>query len=220
MLFYIGILLIVGSILVGFVAEGGNIAILFQPYASLIILGSGIGIFIVSNPRTLQRSIWLNIKRMRVGVPYRKDDYVNTLTFMFFFFRHAQTSGSLMLEKDIENPSQSAIFQEFPDFLRKREALVFFCDYMRMITMGFNKSFELDNLMQDQINIRRNYTHEMSTALFKLADALPALGIIAAVCYFTFIYYATYSEGVRSGELIRFSSRGMLFKTYEGELRQ
>jgi chemotaxis protein MotA len=181
MLFYFGIFAMIGSILLGFIAEGGNVIVLFQPYAALIIIGTGVGIFIVSNPRTLQRSIWINIKRLRNGTPYHREDYVGLLTFMFFFFRHAQTSGNLVLEKDIENPTQSPIFREFPDFLRKREALVFFCDYMRMLSMGFNRSYELETLMQDQINIRRNYTYEMSTALFKLADALPALGIIAAV---------------------------------------
>ncbi len=170
-----------GSVLIGFIGEGGNLLVLLQPYAAIIILGSGVGVFIVSNPRNLQKSIIFNIKRLRNGTPYRKDDYISALTFMFFFFRHAQTTGTLMIEKEIENPMQSQIFLEFPEFLKKREALIFFCDYMRMLTMGFNKSYELENLMQDQINIRRNYTHEMSNALFKLADTLPALGIIAAV---------------------------------------
>ncbi len=181
MLFYIGSIVIISSILVGFLAEGGNILILYQPYAALIILGSALGILILSNPQSLIKSMWHLILRLKRGSPYKKDEYLRLLIFMFFFFRYARSKGALGIENDIEHPYKSLIFNEFPEILRNREALVFFCDYMRMIVLGFDKSYELEGLMADQINIRRNYNTEISTALFKLADALPALGIIAAV---------------------------------------
>lgn len=181
MLFYIGSIIIVGSIFLGFIAEGGNILILYQPYAALIILGSAFGILILSNPQSLLQSMWHLMKRLRKGSPYKKDEYLRLLTFMFFFFRYARSKGALAIENDIEHPYKSPIFNEFPDMLKNREALVFFCDYMRMIVLGFDKSYELSNLMEDQINIRKNHNAEISVALSKLADALPALGIIAAV---------------------------------------
>ncbi|MDF3047073.1 MAG: flagellar motor protein MotA [Candidatus Midichloriaceae bacterium] len=181
MLFYIGSLIIVGSIVLGFIAEGGNILVLYQPYAAVIILGSAFGILIISNPQSILKSMWLLIKRLRLGTPYKKFDYLNLLIFMFFFFKYAKTKGIIAIEYDIENPNKSLIFNEFPEILKNKEAVTFFCDYMRLLVIGFDKSYELENLMQDQIAIRRNHNAEISSALFKIADALPALGIIAAV---------------------------------------
>lgn len=121
------------------------------------------------------------MKRLKKGTPYSRSEYLNLLTFMFYFFKYAKSKGSLSLENDIENPYQSEIFLEFPMILDNREVLIFFCDYMRMVVLGFDKSYELQNLIEEQINIRKSYTDEITQALFKLADALPALGIVAAV---------------------------------------
>ena len=181
MLFYIGVFFVIGSIFTGFLCEGGNILVLFQPYAALIILGSAFGILILSNPKSLLKSMLNMILRLKKGSPYKKEEYLILLTFMFFFYRYARARGALGIEEDIENPHKSLIFAEFPTILENKEALVFFCDYMRMVVLGFDKTYELENLISDQINIRKNYTHEITQALFKLADALPALGIIAAV---------------------------------------
>lgn len=179
--FYIGLFAVAASIILAFLAEGGKLSILFQPYATLMIVGSGIGIYILANPKSILKSTWVTIKRVRGGAPYKKEDYLMLLSFMFFFFRHAHAHGALQVERDVENPHNSAIFKEFPEMLKKREALVLFCDYMRMYSMGFSRTYELENLIEEQINIRRHYSYEISNALFKLADALPALGIIAAI---------------------------------------
>ena len=181
MLFYIGSFIIIFSIIFGFLAEGGNIIVLFQPYAALIILGSAVGILLLSNPKSLLKSIFQTIRRLNKGLPYNKDEYLALLTFMFHFFKYARNRNPIEVENDIEQPYNSVIFKEFPILLSNREALIFFCDYMRMITLGYNNAYELNNLIEEQIQIRKNYTHEMAGALYKLGDALPALGIIAAV---------------------------------------
>ncbi|MCE2992860.1 MAG: flagellar motor stator protein MotA [Alphaproteobacteria bacterium] len=181
MLFHVGIFLIIFSIIVGFIAEGGNIMVLFQPYAALIILGTALGVFITSNPFSLLKSIWHYVKKIRADNPYKKSDYVQLLTFMFYFFRYVKLKGLLEIENDIEHPSKSNIFNEFPTILSNREGLVFFCDYMRMLVLGYTNYYDLENIMEEQINVKRHNSHEVTGALYKLADALPALGIIAAV---------------------------------------
>lgn len=181
MLFHVGIFLIVFSIIVGFIAEGGNIMVLFQPYAALIILGTALGVFMASNPFSLVQSIFKYVKKIRSDNPYKKADYVQLLTFMFYFFKYAKLKGLLEVENDIEHPSKSSIFNEFPSILSNREGLVFFCDYMRMLVFGYSNCFDLENIMEEQINVKRHHAHEVTGALYKLADALPALGIIAAV---------------------------------------
>ena len=178
---YLGILFVLGSILAGFIFEGGNLLVLFQPFTALIVTGSAFGILVLSNPKSLLKSMWLAIKKLKKEGPYTSEEYVLLLTFMFYFFKQVKLKGVMSLENDIENPYESDIFQDFPIILKNEEVLTFFCDYMRMFVLGFDKSFELENLMQEQINIRRNYMHEITQALFKLADALPALGIVAAV---------------------------------------
>lgn len=180
-MFHVGIILVVISILAGFVLEGGNVYILFQPYATLIIVGTALGIFITSNPKTLLRSLWKNVFKIHHGSPYRREDYLEMLTFMYYFFKYVKSKGFISVEKDIETPSKSPIFREFPKFLMQREAVIFFCDYMRLGVLGYEKSAEMEQLIEDQLQVKKNYIRELSLALFRLADALPAVGIMAAV---------------------------------------
>ncbi len=180
-MFYIGMAIVLFSILAGFAAEGGNLYVLFQPYAALIILGSAIGVLILSNPKSLLKSMWQAILTLSKGSPYTKQDYLQLLCFIFYFFRYTKNKSMLEIETDIENPYKSPIFNEFPGLLNNREALVFFCDYMRMTILGFDKTYEIANLIEEQISIRKNHMYEISQAFYKIGDALPALGIIAAV---------------------------------------
>lgn len=180
-MFHVGIILVLISILTGFILEGGNIFILFQPYATFIIVGTALGIFITSNPHTLLKSLWMNIFKIHHGSPYRREDYLEMLTFMYYFFKYVKNKGFLAIERDIETPSKSPIFREFPKFLMQREAVIFFCDYMRMGVLGYDKSHEMEQLIEDHLQVKKNYIRELSLALFRLADALPAVGIMAAV---------------------------------------
>ncbi len=181
MLFHIGMLIVLLSIVGGFLAEGGNIFIFLQPFAALIIIGSALGIFIISNPKSLLKSIWRNLPKVFMGSPYSRSDYIEVLVFMFSVFRFARTNSIVALEEHIENPYKSSLFKQYPRILAHREAVVFFCDYMRMLVLGYDNTYELENMMQEQINVRRGYSFEISDALYKIADTLPALGIVAAV---------------------------------------
>lgn len=180
-MFQIGLAVVLLSILVGFIAEGGNIFVLFQPYAALIVVGSALGIFIISNPKTLLTAVWRSIKKVKKGSAYSKRDYINLLIFLFFFFKFARTKKNIDIETHIEKPFKSQIFKAYPEFLYNREALVFLCDYMRMLTLGYDNTYELDNMMFEHINVKKSHGYEISHSLFRLGDTLPALGIVAAV---------------------------------------
>ncbi len=181
MLFHVGMLIVILSIVGGFLAEGGNINIFVQPFAALIIVGAALGIFIISNPQSLLKSIWRNLPKIFKGSPYSRGDYTEALVFMFNVFRFARTNSVLALEEHIEQPYKSSLFKQYPKILAHREAVIFFCDYMRMLVLGYDNTYELENMMQEQINVRREYSYEISNALYKIADTLPALGIVAAV---------------------------------------
>jgi len=181
MLFYLGMLIVVLSVAVGYIAEGGNLFVLIQPYSALIIVGSAFGIFIISNPKSLLISIWKNLPKIFRASPYSKFDYIEALAFQFDVFKFARGNSLLALEEHIENPYKSSVFKNHPRILARREALVFFCDYMRMMVLGYDNTYELENMMEDQINIRREYTNEIASALYRIGDTLPALGILAAV---------------------------------------
>ncbi len=181
MLFYIGMVVVLVSVIGGYLAEGGNIFVLFQPFAALIILGSALGIFIISNPHSLLKSIWKNMPKIFRNSPYSRGDYIELLVFMFSIFRFARSNSILALEEHIENPYKSSLFKQYPRILAHREAVIFFCDYMRMLVLGYDNTYELENMMQEQINTRKDYSLEISNALYRIADTMPALGILAAV---------------------------------------
>jgi chemotaxis protein MotA len=181
MLFQVGVLVVLLSVILGYLAEGGNIFVLFQPFTALIIVGSAMGIFLISNPKSLLKSIWYNLPKVIKGSPYTKFEYIQCLVFLFEVFRYARSHSILALEEHIENPYKSSLFRKHPSILSKREAVVFFCDYMRMLVLGYDNTFELENMMEEQINVRKEYINEISGALYRIGDTLPALGILAAV---------------------------------------
>jgi chemotaxis protein MotA len=181
MLFYLGLVIVTLSVLVGFLLEGGNIYVLYQPFSMLIILGSAIGIFITSNSKDILNSVLTGFAKITNETSYKRDDYVSLLLFLVTFFRYSKTKSLNEIEREIEIPYKSSIFQEFPKFLAREEAVSFFCDYIRILTLGFDKSYELEQLIDDRINVKRHHMREVTTALYRLADALPALGIMAAV---------------------------------------
>ena len=181
MLFRIGLFIVLASIIIGYLGAGGNISVILQPFEWLVILGSGIGSFIISNPRSIQVAVRKSMSKLVKGTPYRKKDYIYLLTFLFIFFRKANISSLAELEQHIESPSDSSIFQEFPTILRNKEFVTFFCDFFRIIILGFDNIHELDNMMEYNLSEKEGHLKQVATALQKLGESLPGLGIVAAV---------------------------------------
>jgi chemotaxis protein MotA len=177
----IGTVLVIVCVLGGYAAMGGHLEVLWQPWEAVIILGAAAGAFIIGNTgAVLKQSLGVFGTLFR-GPRYNKAAYVELLGLQFSLFKLVQSKGLLALEPHIENPEESAIFQRFPTFLHNHHAVVFMCDYLRMVTLGTNNVHELDALMDEELETHHQETERLVSAVQALADATPALGIVAAV---------------------------------------
>lgn len=181
MKFYIGIAVILGCVFIGYMGNGGHVGVLWQPFEFLIILGAAGGGYMIANPSGVVSRTMPNIQKIISGPLYHKKDYMQLLNLLFSVFRLAKSKGMLALEPHIENPQESALFQKFPSFLNNHTALNFLCDYIRLLTMGSDDVNHLDELMTAELEVIFHENHSDITAFEKIADGLPALGIVAAV---------------------------------------
>jgi chemotaxis protein MotA len=180
MLFMIGLLVVVGSVLGGYLPHG-DIRVLWQPLEVLIILGAAIGAFIIANPASVQRGVVRNLKVLLKGAPYPKAAYLELLTLLYAVFKLAKTKGTLALEAHIEHPYESELFQRFPTFLANHHAVEFLCDYLRLITLGAENPHEIEELMAADLETHHAEREQIAAALATMSDGLPAFGIVAAV---------------------------------------
>jgi chemotaxis protein MotA len=181
MFFKLGILISFISVISGYLANGGNIKIIMHPTEFVIILGASLGIFMVSNPISLQKKIFTESYKLLKGNPYKRELYVELLVFLFGFFRFARNKNVVEVEHHIDNPDRSTLFKDFKCMTEHREAMKYLCDYMRAVGLGVNNTFELEFAMERHIGEKRAQSHEVASSILTLGDALPALGIIAAV---------------------------------------
>lgn len=180
MLIFLGAFVVLGGVLTGFVLEGGQLLALNQPMEFLIIGGAALGSLIISTPVSVIKGILTQLKAIMSG-GYKKQDYLDLLVMMFEIFNVARKDGLVGLENHIEHPEESVIFQRYPKFLKNHHALSFFADTMRVIISGAVQPFDLEDLMDNDIETLHEEEARPSNALATVADALPGLGIVAAV---------------------------------------
>lgn len=181
MFLIIGSLIVTGCVIGGYVAMGGKMAVLWQPFELVIIGGSGVGAYIIANPKSiLGRSLGAFMSVM-TGAKYKKADYVELLSLLYQVFRLAKTKGMLALESHVENPHESDLFANYPSFMSNHHAQEFLCDYLRLMTLGTDNPHELEALMDQELETHHTEDHRLSHALQNLAEAFPGLGIVAAV---------------------------------------
>ena len=181
MLVFIGIVTVFAAVLGGFILEHGNPWVLMQPAELLIVGGSAGGILLVANPAGVIRKMAGGARSVFQRSPYSPDFYLRNLRMLFEVFSYGQRAGVVALERDVEAPVNSPIFSQYPDFLNDGPIRDFVCDSLRMIVIGVTTPAELDQLMDFDIDVQRRGQHEPVSALLTLADALPGLGIVAAV---------------------------------------
>jgi chemotaxis protein MotA len=182
MLPLIGIILVFAAVFGGFLVERGNPYVLLQPAELLIIGGAAVGIILVSNPPAVIRKMLRGIVHAFAGPKRGRDSFLRHLRMLYEIFVYCQRAGGVVqLEDDVENPEQSRIFRNHPEFLRDRGTLDFICDSLRMLVIGVTTPRELDQLMELDIEVQRRGRHEPVNALASVAEALPGLGIVAAV---------------------------------------
>jgi len=170
-----------GCVLGGFMAMGGHINVLMQPWEFVIIGGAAFGTFLVANPMsTVKDTGKACIEAFKQAVP-KERDYLETLGVLHSLMRELRTKSRSEVEAHIDSPDESAIFQAFPTVLKKQDLTHFICDYCRLIIIGNARPHEIEALMDEEIHTIRSDKLKPYHALSAMADGLPALGIVAAV---------------------------------------
>jgi chemotaxis protein MotA len=177
----VGLSVVIGSIIGGYLMVGGHLAVLFQPAELVIIGGSGVGAFIIANNKETITGAIAALGGLLKGPKYRAHHYLELLTLQYQLFRFAKSKGMLALESHIENPHDSDIFQEFPHFLSDHHSLEFFCDYLRLMTLGTDNPLEVESIIDQEIDAHDHHNLEIAHAVNTMAEAFPGLGIVAAV---------------------------------------
>jgi len=177
----IGIVLVIAAIVGGYLMEHGNLMVLIQPAELLIIGGAAIGTVLIANPLHILKAIAGGVAGAFGGSKFGKEKYLETLKMMYELFTRARKEGLMALEADSDDPEKSPVFSKYPKFLKDHHALAFVCDTIRMASGGGVEPFDVDQMMELDMDVHHHDTSQPIAALSTMADALPGLGIVAAV---------------------------------------
>jgi chemotaxis protein MotA len=177
----IGLVVVFGSIIGGFLMEKGHLLVLMQPAELIIIGGAALGTIFIANPLPIIIRMGKGILNALAGSRYDKKFYMETLTMLGAIFQIARKQGLAKLEADVDDPEKSALFTQYPKFLKDHHALDFVCDTLRVAVTGGVGAYEIDQVMEIDIEAHHAEAHPPVAALQTVADALPGLGIVAAV---------------------------------------
>ncbi len=181
MLVIIGYVMICACVFGGFVIEGGHLAALMQPVELLMIGGAAAGSFFVSNTGKTVKSTLKTLPTVFKGSKFTKAMYLELLCLLFDLLSKVRKEGLMSVESDVEHPDASPIFSKYPTILADHHAMEFLVDYLRLMVGGNLNAFEIENLMDVEIETHHHEGAIPAGAIAKLGDALPAFGIVAAV---------------------------------------
>ncbi len=176
----IGIVVVLASVFAGYLLHGGHLGVLFQPSEFLIIGGAAIGSMIVATPGAVIKAMLGQLAALGKGGG-GKQEYLELLTMLYNLFRQAQQSGVMALETHAENPKASPILSAYPKFLARHGAPEFLCDSLKVMIMGGVSPHDFEALMEQDVESHHHDVLRPSQAMARTADALPGLGIVAAV---------------------------------------
>jgi chemotaxis protein MotA len=176
----IGIVIVIGAILGGYLMEHGPVKVLLQPAELLIIGGAAMGTVLIANPLYILKSIAAGIGGVFSGSKFTKQRYIESLQMMYQLFNKARKEGLVGIESDVEEPSKSPIFSKQTKFLKNHHVREFVCDTLRMAVTGA-EPFDLDQLLDLDMEVHHHTAGQPISALSTMADSLPGLGIVAAV---------------------------------------
>src|ERR1700683_5446956 len=176
----IGIVVVFGAVLAGYLMEHGNLKVLVQPAELVVIGGAAIGTVLIATPLHIIKALVGGITGVFKGSPFNKQRYINTLKMMYDLLNKARKDGLMTLEADVEEPSKSPVFSTRPEFVKNHHLCDFVCDSLRMAITGID-AFELDQLLDLDMEVHHHGAALPVAALSTMADALPGLGIVAAV---------------------------------------
>ena len=176
----IGIVVVFGCVVAGYLMEHGNLRVLIQPAELVIIGGAALGTVLIANPLHILKKIIGGITGVFGGSHFTKQRYIDTLKMMYELLNKARKDGLMSLEADVEEPDKSQVFSKSPPFLKNHHVRDFVCDTLRMAITGVD-AFELDQVLDLDMEVHHHDATQPTTALSTMADSLPGLGIVAAV---------------------------------------
>ncbi|MBI3260363.1 MAG: flagellar motor stator protein MotA [Ignavibacteriae bacterium] len=177
----IGIVLVFGSIVLGYTMHQGNLLILLQWNEFIIIGGAAIGSMLIANPLPITMSVLKGIMGTLKGSKITKNTYIELLQMMYELFQFAKREGLIALEPHIEIPESSSIFSKYPSFLTNHHAVDFLCDTLKVVLSGGVPANDLEELMDIDLETLHTAELQAPNALTTVSDAFPGLGIVAAV---------------------------------------
>ncbi|HEX4923629.1 MAG TPA: flagellar motor stator protein MotA [Bdellovibrionales bacterium] len=181
MLGLVGIVIVIVGVFGGFVLAGGHLHLIWQPYEIMIIFGAAIGGLIIGNPPSTIKAVIKGAIRAVTTGGSRKKEYVELLQMLFRFFQIYRRDGPQAVEKHVENPKDSELFKAYPSFLKNHHAVEFLCDTMKVVLSSDLSQYDLDDLLDQDIKAMHEEEHAAAHAVQSMADAMPGLGIVAAV---------------------------------------
>lgn len=177
----VGLVVTLVCMLGGFMAMGGKVYVIWQPWEYVIILGTSFGTFIVANPvKTIKDAGAGLVQAFKNSVP-TDQHYIETLSLMFALMRTVRSKSRSEVEAIIDAPAESEIFMMAPTVLANETLTEFICDYVRLIVMGNARTHEIEALMEEEIETVKHDRMKAYHALVTMSDGLPAIGIVAAV---------------------------------------
>jgi len=177
----IGLIIVLTSVIGGYILENGNLAVLWQPVELLIIGGAGLGAFIASCTPDIFKATMKSILKGILFEPLTKKDYVEVLNLLNEIFAKIRKEGSIKLESHMDDPENSSIFKNYPDFMKKKEALTFLTDSFRTIITTKILYYDLNTLLEDEVEAYYEELEHEASLTNEIAESFPGLGIVAAV---------------------------------------
>lgn len=177
----IGILVVIGAIIGGYMMEGGHLLVLYQPAELVIIGGAALGTFFIANPLHLIIAVFKGLLGTLKPSRYNQKFYMQNLQMLNDLFTYARKNGMAKLEGDVDEPEKSPLFGKYKWFVADKAALAFLCDSIRTSISGGVSPHDLDQMMEMDLETQESERHEPISSLTTVADALPGLGIVAAV---------------------------------------
>ena len=179
----IGWLVAIGCIFGVFIAHGGNIGVVLHalPFELITIFGGALGAFVANNQTKVLKATGKGLGACFKPSKYSKARAMELLAMMYEILQKTRKEGLMSIEKDIEDPHSSALFQKFPVVGNDHHVTEFVCDYLRMMVSGNLNAHEIEALMDTELETHHHEAHAAAAAIARLAGALPAFGIVAAV---------------------------------------
>ncbi|MBK1659883.1 flagellar motor stator protein MotA [Paracraurococcus ruber] len=179
----LGLIVMMVCVFGGYIIAGGKMDIILKalPFEMLMIGGAAVGTFLMANSMADVKHVLGGFGKIFKGARYKKQDYVDMLSLLYFFVRLAQSKGAMALEPHIEKPEESAAFSKFPKIQKDHHAVDLICDYLRMVGMNADDPHQIEDVMARELKKLHHEEMHPSHAMQTVADALPALGIVAAV---------------------------------------